>query len=371
MTAIAWGAKVSPQFLRKVHAISDRLGIETSWLMACMAFETGERFTASVRNKVSRATGLIQFMPKTAISLGTTIDSLAKMTAEDQLDYVEKYFHPYAEKLHSIDDVYMTILWPAAVGKPETYVLFNAGDPKTATAYKQNSGLDKSGDGTVTKAEAAGAVRVKLRKGGQPGFVGELEEEEGSITSEDELDDEVVEEVALTKTEITAAQQMLYDLDYFEVGLPDGDFGGKTAAAVAAFRLDRKVPGPAELDRDLIVELENAKEEKEAGTWERPIAEERKHGKPADSRIIESAERQTTVTTTGGATIGGGGLLWWLSQKYEGVKDIMHSPIVKPFVTLVQEYWWVLMIAGAIYYVYENRVQVKARVDDFQKGKIT
>src|ERR1043166_3002928 len=94
MVDIAWGRRVSPDFKAKVIAICGRLGCDASHLMSAMAFETGERLTSSVRNKASRATGLIQFMPKTAVGLGTTIDELAAMSEIDQLDVVEEYFRP-------------------------------------------------------------------------------------------------------------------------------------------------------------------------------------------------------------------------------------------------------------------------------------
>ena len=56
MVEIAWGARVSAAFKRKVISISEGLGCDPSHLMSAMAFETGERFTPDVRNKVSGAT---------------------------------------------------------------------------------------------------------------------------------------------------------------------------------------------------------------------------------------------------------------------------------------------------------------------------
>ncbi|MBS0472778.1 MAG: lytic transglycosylase [Proteobacteria bacterium] len=159
--AIAWGAKVGADFKAKVLTISAGLGCDPSHLMSAMAFETGERFTADVRNKVSGATGLIQFMPVTAKALGTTTDAMAAMTAVDQLDYVAKYLKPYKGKMKTLSDVYMTILWPAAVGKPEAFVLFK----QPTKAYQQNAGLDANRDGVITKAEAAAKVQAKLIRG--------------------------------------------------------------------------------------------------------------------------------------------------------------------------------------------------------------
>ncbi len=169
---LAWGKKVSDEFCQRVREIADSLGTDPDYLMACMAFESGETFSASIKNAAgSGAVGLIQFMPSTAQALGTTTDELASMTAEEQLDYVEEYFKPSKDKLKSLDDVYMAILWPAAVGKPPDYVLFRKDDPDHPRRYRLNAGLDFNKDGIVTKAEAAGRVRKKLEKGLLPEFV--------------------------------------------------------------------------------------------------------------------------------------------------------------------------------------------------------
>ncbi len=166
---IAFGAKVSPAFKSKVLTIARNLNIDPDYLMACMAFETGETFSPSIKNQAgSGAVGLIQFMPDTAQNLGTTTNALAKMTAVEQLDYVERYFRSLRRRISTIEDVYMAILWPAAIGRPNAVVLFR----QPSIAYAQNQGLDANGDGMVTKAEAAAPVVRELAKGRRAGFVG-------------------------------------------------------------------------------------------------------------------------------------------------------------------------------------------------------
>jgi hypothetical protein len=168
---LAWGKKVSEEFREKVNDICQELGTEPDYLMACMAFESGETFSPSIENAAgSGAVGLIQFMPATAQALGTTSEDLAAMTAEEQLEYVAKYFSPRKDKLSSLEDVYMAILWPAAIGEPLDYVLFDKDDPEHPKRYIQNQGLDVDKDGKITKAEASGMVRKKLEKGLLPEF---------------------------------------------------------------------------------------------------------------------------------------------------------------------------------------------------------
>lgn len=163
-TPLAWGARVSPEFRTRLRAIAAGFGCNPDHLMACMAFETGETFSPSIRNSASGATGLIQFMPSTARGLGTTTNDLAAMTAEQQLDYVERYFRGYANRLGTLEDVYMAILWPRAVGQPDSTVLFS----QPSRAYTMNRGLDSNSDGSVTKTEAASPARRKLTKGQLP-----------------------------------------------------------------------------------------------------------------------------------------------------------------------------------------------------------
>ncbi|MBN2422746.1 DUF4157 domain-containing protein, partial [Candidatus Woesearchaeota archaeon] len=165
---LVYGQKVSEAFRKKVVEVSNYLGADPNHLMAIMAFESAGTFSPSVKNAAgSGATGLIQFMPSTAINLGTTTDALAKMTALEQLDYVKQYFEWKKGKLKSIDDFYMAVLWPAACGKSEDYVLFDKNSEDTKKAYNQNKGLDANNDGQITKAEASAKVRESLTDGEQ------------------------------------------------------------------------------------------------------------------------------------------------------------------------------------------------------------
>ena len=151
---IAWGSKVSEEFKNRTSVIANTLGTSADFLMASMAFETGETFSPSIENAAgSGAVGLIQFMPSTAKSLGSSSEELKKMSAVQQLAFVEKYFAPFKNRLKGLDDVYMAIFMPTAVGKSNDTVLI---DKDTGpTAYRQNKGLDTNSDGKITKGEAS------------------------------------------------------------------------------------------------------------------------------------------------------------------------------------------------------------------------
>lgn len=168
---MAWGKKVSPTFKARVRWITDNLGCKPDELMSCIAWESGETFSSNVKNAAgSGAVGLIQFMPSTAQGLGTSTQALAKLSPEDQLNYVYKYFKPHAGKLHNLGDLYMAILWPAGIGKEDSYVLFDR--TKTPTAYRQNKGLDVNKNGQVTRGECLVKIQQKLAKGLTPQYFG-------------------------------------------------------------------------------------------------------------------------------------------------------------------------------------------------------
>lgn len=149
----------NPEFSARVDQLAGKYGVNPMALVAIMDFETGGTFgTDTVNGAGSGATGLIQFMPKTARSLGTSVEELSQMTQVEQMDYVEAYFDQFGSKIQGgqVDDLYMAVLWPAAIGKPSGYPLFQQG----TTAYTQNAGLDTNGDGTITKFEAAAKVKA-------------------------------------------------------------------------------------------------------------------------------------------------------------------------------------------------------------------
>lgn len=140
-----------PEFLAKVKRIANNLNCNYKDLLAVMNAESGIKTTAV--NKSTNATGLIQFMPKTAQGLGTTVEELKKMTPVEQLDYVEKYLTQTkrqagfsSDKQLSGGELYALVFRPA---KAKTGIFATKGE----AAYKLNSALDLNKDGKVTMSE--------------------------------------------------------------------------------------------------------------------------------------------------------------------------------------------------------------------------
>jgi len=164
---LIWGARVDQAFRVKVREIADSLSVDPNWLMAVMGFETGYTFSPAVRNPGSSATGLIQFLRDTAIELKTTTAQLARMTAVRQLDYVEAYYKPFSGRIRNLGDAYLAVLWPAAVGRPDTYVMWSRDSGPYQKEYALNSGLDVNRNGVITRGEAIAAVNTSYMRGQQ------------------------------------------------------------------------------------------------------------------------------------------------------------------------------------------------------------
>ena len=149
---------VTQAFIAKVEAMAERLGTQPEYLLAVMSFESG--FSPGIRNQAgSGATGLIQFMPGTASELGTSTDALARMSAVDQLDYVERYFNNRSDPgdLNTLEGVYTTVLYGSPRPDPGS-TLFSQG----TAAYRMNAPLDVNGDGRITAGDATSFVRQRI-----------------------------------------------------------------------------------------------------------------------------------------------------------------------------------------------------------------
>ena len=158
----AWSGdpNVPVEGIRKYEAWMQKWGKtlnHVSYILSCNALETGRTFDPAVRNKHSGAVGLIQFMPKsTAPDLGTTAEALAAMSFVDQLDYVFKYFEKYSyiKKCKYLEDYYLSIFYPAHVGKDPNEIVARSG----SLLYSQNRGFDADKKGYYTIGDIANAI---------------------------------------------------------------------------------------------------------------------------------------------------------------------------------------------------------------------
>ena len=149
---LIWGEKVSCEFRKKIIKIAQGLGLPqenfegANWLMAVIALETGRSFDPTVGtfksnpddNRNGGYVGLIQFGKGASIDLGVKRSELIEMSAEKQLDYVEKYFSQkrFQGKLKTKTDLYLAVNYPKACGHgtEKDYVVYDS----SKAAYDDN-----------------------------------------------------------------------------------------------------------------------------------------------------------------------------------------------------------------------------------------
>ncbi|MCH9681504.1 MAG: hypothetical protein K0V04_08730 [Deltaproteobacteria bacterium] len=164
---IIFASKVSSEFKSRLLLIAEQLHVDPNILMAVMAFETGEKFEPGYYP--NKAVGLIQFTGPGAKTVDSTKDALSKLSAEDQLLEVQRYFQYWIDikgPVTTLEDAYMVVFCPEGIGKPADYVLYSkATDTASEPYYARNSGLDVNRDEVITKLEAAAKVREKFQIG--------------------------------------------------------------------------------------------------------------------------------------------------------------------------------------------------------------
>jgi hypothetical protein len=173
-----------PDVERRIQQICTLLGINPAWLMMVMWSESrlnaqsvnkqpGDSDNPQIRSS-TRATGLIQFMPNTALNMGTTTKALYAMNAIDQLGYVYKYFKPWTGKIKSYFDLYLITFFPEAIGKPDDYIL-QTKKLSSSTIAKQNPFFDVNKDGKLTVGEIKRRMYESIPKAIVTEVVSELE----------------------------------------------------------------------------------------------------------------------------------------------------------------------------------------------------
>jgi hypothetical protein len=141
------------EFAEKVNNICAELRIEANWLMFVMWFES--KLNPQAVNPISGAVGLIQIMPSTARSLGTTTDVLKRMNNVQQLYYVLAYLRPYKGKMKSWVDVYLAVFYPKAMGKPDFVITSDI-------VAKQNKIFDINKDLDISVKEIEAVLRKSI-----------------------------------------------------------------------------------------------------------------------------------------------------------------------------------------------------------------
>jgi len=157
---LCWGAAVSPEFRARVLGISPSLGCDPNHLMACMAAETNGRFKPDMRTDNGEV-GLIRFDSRMAGMVGTSPAILTRMTAVQQLDFVERYLSRFLDKTSSLQGLAVAIGWPLGFLYSDETAIYEPG--YGSRLYFEAMGLDTSKE--ITKKDLYNRVAAWLERG--------------------------------------------------------------------------------------------------------------------------------------------------------------------------------------------------------------
>jgi hypothetical protein len=155
-------------FIDKVKQVSTALRFPPIDLLAMMSLESARTFDPWIRNNLGY-TGLIQFGTPAARELGTTTDTLRRMSRVQQMEYVERYFRHWGWPNSrcpnpTLANLYLTVLLPACRFAGPNDRIAVSGDSRTGGWYRSNRGFDPQRRGYFTPAMVEQAVMVHKRE---------------------------------------------------------------------------------------------------------------------------------------------------------------------------------------------------------------
>ena len=169
--------------------------------------------------------------------------------------------------------------------------------------------------------------------------------------------------------DVETVQRKLEDLGYHEVGTVDGLWGGKTAAAIAAFKNDRGLTGDPLIDKP----LKDAIDKAVAENWKRPVSEARANATAQDIApkvaSVQPTLWQRFVAKIAGFGAVGSAAIAGTSDKFSLVSDQI-GPVKQFFDHVPGWAWFLLVAAGAFGVWFMANKATNATVDDYNKGKI-
>lgn len=154
---------LGPEFLAKVKQVAQNINCDYKDLLAVMNSESG--LDPSIQNLAGyEAYGLIQFTKAAAEDIGTTLPALVRMSAVEQLDYVEKFYlkarktRGFGNKKFTAADLYAITFLPARANQNVLCVKgerWESGRKKGQLKnwYEANTGFDRNGDKKIEKWE--------------------------------------------------------------------------------------------------------------------------------------------------------------------------------------------------------------------------
>lgn len=215
---------LSDSFFDTLKDICTQLRCQPIDLLAVMMSESNVK--ATTHNPNGNASGLIQFMPNILIGLGWVDghEAFRRLSAEEQLPFVKKFFLPYASKgLSSAARLYQATFLPATLdmGSELDTVIVQQGGLNSFAYGPNKNAFDKNLDGMITVGELQDAIDRNTHGSRWNEIVARLN---GTL-----IDD------TINLQTVEGIQSALAALG-FDPGVVDGINGPQTRAAVKSFQ---------------------------------------------------------------------------------------------------------------------------------------
>lgn len=169
-------------------------------------------------------------------------------------------------------------------------------------------------------------------------------------------------------SEAQVIQQLLKGFGYEEIGLTNGDLGGRTKGVVTQFWHDRTGEDrTGVIDEALKNEIDAAHKE----GWHRPIGQERAEGEPENDEVIE-ATKSTDLVAKASLITGGTAGLGKVAQQVDAISTPVQQiqTAVSPFTDFIGQYWWVIAIVIGGFVAYEVFKTKNIQIGKFRIGKV-
>jgi hypothetical protein len=158
------GGVDSPGYNAKIASIAGKLGVKTDDIKQIFHHESNTN-PKSGSGKSRGPVGLLQFTETTLRDeFGLTRKQVLDMSAEEQLDLVDKYLSKHKGKIKNVYDLSLATLYPTAITKPDDFVIGSEVSPaRAAEIGRINRGINNGKP--FTKAQYKAWVKKNIKPG--------------------------------------------------------------------------------------------------------------------------------------------------------------------------------------------------------------
>lgn len=157
------GGVDSPGYNTKVSQIAAKMNLKPDDIRQIFHQESSTNPQSGIK-KSRGAVGLLQFTEIARKDLNVTRDQVLKMSAEEQLDLVDRYLSRYKEKVKNIYDLSLATIYPNAISKSDDFVIGSEVSPaRAAEIGRENKGINNGKP--FTKAQYKSWVKKNIKPG--------------------------------------------------------------------------------------------------------------------------------------------------------------------------------------------------------------